>query len=115
MWSLLRMKHLCITLLGTFVFLLLPIKQMIEQSNVYNQTDVDVIPAKPEIELTVRFTINYSRLLQNLFCDLLRSTALFWNPNYGDILLTLDEEDEPKNFETKLSYPLSSDLLMRKP
>ena len=58
---------------------------------------------KAKIELTIRLTLNIPRLVEHLLCDFLRSAVLFWNPNYGDILLILDEEDKPNNFESELN------------
>ena len=56
---------------------------------------------KPNIELTLRFTLR-DDILELLFCDFLRSTALFWSPHFGDVVFILDEEDKAKNFELKL-------------
>ena len=102
MRSSLRLKCLfLITLFTLSVFILLINKHKTEQSIDYHRTDGSektstLNPPKPKIELTVRLMLNKPRLLQNLFCDFLRSAVLFWTPNYGDILLILDEEDKRK-------------------
>ena len=55
------------------------------------------------VELTVRMALT-EELLTRFFCSLLRSTVLFWNHNYGDILLILNEEDRSK--QTQLQQNL---------
>ena len=59
--------------------------------------------SKYNIELTVRLTLTKNKFLERLFCEFLRSTVLFWNPNYGDILIILDEEDEQEKIESKFN------------
>ena len=113
------------------IYYQLPNKQKIEQTNAYKQMNgvdakitnringmegkitggKDVLDGKipnrnvnkAKIELTIRLTLNIPRLVEHLLCDFLRSAVLFWNPNYGDILLILDEEDKPNNFESELN------------
>lgn len=56
-----------------------------------------------KVELTVRMSLT-DELIERFLCSLLRSTSVFWNPNYGNILLILDEEDRLKqDFQKRLS------------
>ena len=57
--------------------------------------------SRESIELTVRMTLT-KKMIGRLFCTLLRSAVLFWNPKYGDVVIILDAEDGGKDFSTKL-------------
>ena len=65
------------------------------------QLSGDVVSSEP-IELTMRMTLK-KKMINHLFCSLLRSAVLFWNPEYGDVVIILDEEDKGKNFSKKLN------------
>lgn len=56
----------------------------------------------PPIELTIRMPL-MKEMINRLLCQLLRSAVLFWNKDYGDVVIILDEEDRPKNFSTQIS------------
>ena len=84
-------KFIALALFGILMYTLFT-ENLMNQSMGVNKNK------KPQIELTLRMTLNREQL-DRLFCDFLRSTSLFWNPTYGDIVLILDEEDKEKNFE----------------
>lgn len=56
----------------------------------------------PRIDLAIRMPLRKD-MLERIFCDLLRSTVLFWSPLYGDVLFILDNEDESQHFEEKMN------------
>ena len=57
---------------------------------------------RPNIELTIRIPLQKGHL-ELVFCDLLRSVALFWSSDWGDIVFILDEPDRKQDFESKLN------------
>ena len=91
---------LLVTLTITWMYVLFyNIKDDIAMKNF--QPIADYVSSE-SIELTVRMTLK-KKTIGRLFCVLLRSAVLFWNPKYGDVVLIMDEEDEGKNFVKKLN------------
>ena len=87
-----KVKHVVLTLLAVSIFAIF----------ILNKSQPSYPSSKlPRIELTIRLALS-KKLLERFFCDFLRSTALFWNSNYGDVLLILDNEDKRKKFESTL-------------
>ena len=66
-----------------------------------NKPSADYVSSE-SIELTIRMGLT-KKMIGRLFCLLLRSAVLFWNPKYGDVVIILDEEDEGKDFLKKLN------------
>ena len=88
-----------LTMSGMFEFLYNKIKGNIKKEDI--QPRDDNVSSEP-IVLTIRMTL-MKKVIGRLFCFLLRSAVLFWNPNYGDVVIILDEVEKVNFFLKKLN------------
>ena len=65
-----------------------------DSSNTSENQAIITTTVQPSITLFVRMAARLEKHRYRYYCDLLRTTVLYWPPSYGKTVVVLDEESE---------------------